>query len=100
MDILLSAHEANYERFDTLGANGKPDPKGVRQFVVGTGGQVTYDPEVGDASWRAKAKPIKSQFFDADSHGVLKLTLNPDSYTWDFVTIDRGVIDSGSAQCH
>lgn len=100
VDILLSAHEANYERFDTLGSNGKPSPTGVRQFVVGTGGQVTYDPELGNAAWRAKAKPIKSQFFDADSYGALKLTLNPDSYAWDFVTLDAGVADSGSAPCH
>lgn len=100
VDVLLSGHEADYERFDTLGANGKPDPMGVRQFVVGTGGQVVYDPEEGDAAWRAKAKPIKSQFFDTTSHGVLKLTLNPDSYSWDFISIDKGVLDSGQAQCH
>lgn len=100
VDVLLSAHEADYERFDTLGANGKPDPTGVRQFVVGTGGQVTYDPAVGDAAWRAKSKPIKSQFFDVDNHGVLRLTLNPDSYSWAFVTLDSGVVDAGEAACH
>ena len=100
VDVLLSAHEANYERFAPLGANGKPDPMGVRQFVVGTGGQVTYDPEVGDAAWRAKSKPIKSEFFDVDSHGLLRLTLNPDSYSWAFVTLDAGVADAGEAQCH
>ncbi len=100
VDILLSAHEANYERFDTLAANGKPDPNGVRQFVVGTGGQVTYDPELGDAAWRAKAKPVKSQFFDADSHGVLRLTLDPGSYSWEFIAVDAGVVDAGSADCH
>ena len=100
VDILLSAHEANYERFAALDGSGKPLSVGVRQFVVGTGGQVTYDPEVGDAKWRAKAKPVPSEFFDADHHGVLQLTLDPASYSWQFFAVGAGVVDSGSADCH
>lgn len=100
VDILLSGHEADYERFGPLAANGQPDPAGVRQFVVGTGGQVTYDPAQGDAPWRAKAAPIPNEFFDGGHHGLLRLTLNPDSYDWQFIALDAGVLDSGSAPCH
>ena len=49
VDVLLSGHEADYERFAPLDGSGQPIAGGVRQFVVGTGGQVTYDPEVGNA---------------------------------------------------
>ena len=61
---------------------------------------MTYDPEVGDADWRAKAKPVPSEFFDADHHGVLQLTLDPASYSWQFFAVGAGVVDSGSADCH
>jgi hypothetical protein len=99
VDVLLSGHEANYERFSPLDDDGTPSRTGVTQFVVGTGGQVTYDPEVGDAKWRAKAEPVPSQHFDADHHGVLELTLDPASYTWAFHALGAGVTDSGTAQC-
>jgi hypothetical protein len=100
VDVLLSGHEANYERFGPLDGSGAPDPAGVRQFVVGTGGQVTYDPAEGDAPWRDEAAPIPSEFLDSDHHGLLRLTLNPDSYDWEFLALGAGVLDSGSASCH
>lgn len=99
VDVLLSGHEADYERFAPLDGSGKPVAGGVRQFVVGTGGQVTYDPEVGTAKWRAKAKPVPSEFLDTTHHGVLRLTLNPTSYDWSFFALAQGVVDSGSADC-
>lgn len=100
VDILLSAHEADYERFAALDGSGQPLPVGVRQFVVGTGGQVTYDPELGDAKWRAKAKAVPSEFRDTDHHGVLQLQLDPDAYSWQFFALGEGVVDAGSAACH
>ena len=40
VDVLLTAHESNYERFAPLNAAGQPDDvRGVREFVVGTGGR-------------------------------------------------------------
>ena len=38
VELVLSSHEAHYERFGTLDAAGAPSPTGTRQFVVGTGG--------------------------------------------------------------
>ncbi|MGH8639069.1 MAG: hypothetical protein ACREUZ_18195 [Burkholderiales bacterium] len=38
--------------------------------------------------------------FNADTYGVLKLTLDPDSYDFDFVAeAGIGYTDSGSAAC-
>ncbi len=33
-------------------------------------------------------------------YGVLKLTLRPRSYDWQFISITGKVLDSGSAVCH
>lgn len=99
VDVLLSGHEADYERFGPLDGSGQPMPVGVRQFVVGTGGQVTYDPAQGDAKWRATADPVPSEFIDTDHHGVLQLTLNPTSYSWQFFALGAGVVDAGQADC-
>ncbi len=100
VELVLSGHEADYERFAALNADGAPDPSGTRQFVVGTGGQVVYEPGEGDAPWRNKGRTVSSEFRDFSQHGVLELTLRPDSYDWSFHTLDGTVLDKGSGQCH
>jgi hypothetical protein len=98
--LYLSGHEADYERFPALDSAHRPDPRGVRQIVVGTGGQSLYEPQEGDAAWRDTFDPIPSDYFDADSHGFLELALGDGTFAWQFVT-DEGVItDSGSAACN
>lgn len=98
--LYLSGHESNYERFGPLDAAHQPDPNGVRQFVVGTGGQSLYEPAEGDADWRDSFDPIPSEFFDATNHGFLDLTLGEGTYSWQFVTADGATTDSGSAACN
>ena len=97
--LYLSGHEADYERFPPLDHAHQPDPNGVTQFVVGTGGQVLYEPQEGDAPWRDTFEPIPSEFFDASNHGFLELTLEDGSYAWNFVTAGGETVDSGSAPC-
>jgi acid phosphatase type 7 len=97
--IYLSGHEADYERFPALDKGHRPDPQGVRQFVVGTGGQSLYEPQEGDASWRDTFTPIASEVFDATHHGFLELTLDDGSYTWQFIAANGDVVDAGSAPC-
>ena len=99
VSLYLSGHESDYERFPALNQRHEPDPDGVVQFVVGTGGQTLYDPEEGDATWRETFDPVPSEFFDATNHGFLELTLEDRSYDWQFVTDDGSVIDSGTAAC-
>ncbi|MEU8656676.1 metallophosphoesterase family protein [Actinoplanes philippinensis] len=96
VELVLSGHDAHYERFDPMNPEGRPDDKGVRQFVVGTGGQAHYRPELAPA-----AGAVKGDYTDYDHHGVLKLTLRPDSYRWAFHPLEAEdtVEDVGEAPC-
>ena len=100
VELVLSAHEHDYERFPRLDALGRNDVHGPRQFVVGTGGQVHYDPAVGDAPWRQKLTPVASDAVDFRDNGVLELTFDRSSYSWVFRTTSGRAADSGSDTCH
>ena len=41
-DVVVNGHDHDYERFAPQNPGGKPDPKGIREFVVGTGGGGLY----------------------------------------------------------
>jgi fibronectin type 3 domain-containing protein len=91
-DIVLNGHDHDYERFAPQDDQQHPDPNGVREFVVGTGGQ-EHEPFIAQAP--------NSQVFNADTFGVLKLTLHPTSYDWQFVPEAGGTFtDSGTSSCH
>jgi acid phosphatase type 7 len=92
VEILVSAHDHLYERFAPQNAAGSLDPaRGVRQFVVGTGGAQMYNA----TSLRPNSETQGSDW------GVLKLTLLTGSYTWDFVPVaGASYRDSGSGTCH
>jgi hypothetical protein len=92
-DVVLNGHEHVYERFapQDPGARGDPE-RGIREFVVGTGGAPLYA--------FLPPKP-NSQVRNADTHGVIKLTLHPDGYDWRFVPVaGKSFTDSGSDSCH
>ena len=90
-ELVLSGHEHHYERFKQMNASGSAVPKGMRQFVVGTGGASLY----GFGSIRST-----SEVRNASTHGVLKLTLNSTSYSWKFVPIaGKTFTDSGTTSC-
>jgi hypothetical protein len=91
-DLVLSGHDHSYERFAPQLADGTPDPAGIREFVVGTGG-------AGLRSFGAAA--ANSQVRKTGVHGVLKLELPSGSYRWTFVPVaGKSWSDSGSADCH
>ena len=92
-DVVLVGHEHNYERFAPQDPAGRPDPaRGIRQFVVGTGGK-RHDP--------FKDPLPTSEARDADAFGVLELTLRWGGYDWRFVPVDGGAFtDAGSGECH
>jgi hypothetical protein len=118
VDIVLSGHDADYERFGKLDGNGNPSRVGVRQFVVGTGGQVVYDPS-GEPERQATGHTATeeitsdavshpdSEFVDYGHPGVLVLTLRPSGYDWAFHAVgvtpgeaSNAVTDSGTAPCN
>jgi hypothetical protein len=91
-DVVLVGHEHNYERFASQDPNGVADPgRGIREFVVGTGGKSHY----------TIGTPIaNSEVRNADTYGVLKLTLHPTSYDWEFIPeAGKTFTDSGAASC-
>ena len=91
-DVVLSGHDHDYERFAPLAPSGKVDPaRGIREFVVGTGGRSHY----GFVSIQPG-----SQARDSTSFGVLALTLRPTGYDWRFVPAVGSYTDRGSASCH
>jgi hypothetical protein len=92
VDVVLSGDDHLYERFAPQSTYGLADPLGVRQFVVGTGGRSHY--AFGTIQPNSEAR-------NNDSFGVLKMTLHPGSYDWDFVAeAGRTFADTGSAPCH
>jgi len=93
-EIVIGGHEHNYERFAPQTPTGAADSaQGIREFVAGTGGESHYD----DASTRL----ANSEVFDGTTYGVLKLTLGPGTYSWEFVPVaGQSFTDSGSGTCH
>jgi hypothetical protein len=99
-DVVLAGHEHNYERFTPQDPDGRPDAqRGIRQFVVGTGGKSLYP-----FGQQLRTSEVRT----AETFGVLVLTLRPRGYDWEFVpTGTRGsnragtrVLDDGSGDCH
>ena len=91
-EIVLSGHDHDYERLAPLDPAGRVDrQRGVRQFVVGTGG-VDLRPIL-------RRRP-GSERRHSRSFGVLELTLRPGGYDWRFRAEPGAAFsDSGSGRC-
>ena len=90
VDVVLQGHDhlyARYARYNRAGNN--TDPNGIRHFIVGTGGIGNYTV--------TETKP--GQEYTASVLGIIKLTLNPTNYSWQFVNTSSTVLDSGSDSC-
>lgn len=92
-DLILAGHEHSYERFAPQTPDGKLDEQnGIRQIVVGTGGR-SHTP-LGFATPNSEVR-------NSDTFGVLKVTLLPKGYRWEFVPQEGMTFtDSGEATCH
>ena len=92
-DVVLNGHDHDYERFGPQTPAGRADARrGIREFVVGTGGRSHYPILVPRAN---------SQRRNAATFGVLALTLHRDGYSWRFVPEAGGrFTDSGTGRCH
>ncbi|MEA2692691.1 MAG: hypothetical protein QOJ16_2078 [Acidobacteriota bacterium] len=93
-DVVLSGHDHIYERFLPQDPAGNADPgRGLRQFVVGTGGRN----QTPFAILRPNSAARSSGVF-----GVLALTLYPNGYDWRFVPAagSGAFADAGTGLCH
>jgi hypothetical protein len=92
-DLVLAGHEHSYERFAPQDPEGKADPaNGIREIVAGTGGR-SHD-LLGFATPNSEVR-------EWDTYGVLKLTLSPGHYTWEFIPEEGKTFhDAGNGVCH
>ena len=91
VDVVIGGHYHNYERFAPMDPYLRPDPvRGIRQFIVGTGGARPH-------TFNAVAPNSEAR---VSAFGVIRLTLQPASYEWQFVSTTGGVLDSGNSACH
>jgi hypothetical protein len=89
--VVVAAHDHIYERFAPQDADGNADPKGLRQFIAGTGGAPLYNLGTIKAN---------SEVRNNNTHGVIKFTLHPKSYEWEFIPVaGQKFTDRGAAQC-
>ena len=93
-DVIVNGHDHDYERFALQDPNGKVDSEhGIREFVVGTGGKNSHR--------TFGAIQPNSEVRQADTFGVLKLTLHAESYDWEFVPeAGKTFTDFGTGRCH
>jgi acid phosphatase type 7 len=91
-DVVLVGHDHDYERFAPQRADGSLDAtRGVREFVVGTGGKTHYTFSTIRANSEAR---------DSTSFGILELTLRASGYDWRFRPAVGSFTDAGSTACH
>jgi len=93
VELVINGHAHNYERFAPQDPHGIPDPaRGIREIIVGTGGKD-----------HAKFLSVSanSEVRNNDSFGVLKLTLYPRQYRWNFIPVlGAHFTDAGGGNCH
>jgi hypothetical protein len=101
--LILNGHDHVYSRFAPMDPTGNADPQhGIREFIVGTGGE-SLD--------TLSTPPAPNLQASADQYyGVLKLTLQPSGYDWDYESAMLSPIappntplsysDTGSASCN
>jgi acid phosphatase type 7 len=92
-EIVLNGHDHNYQRYAPMTPGGtRDDARGIREFVVGTGGKSRY---------AVDASGTNREVANGSTYGVLKLTLRPNAYDWKFVPqAGQTFTDSGSTSCH
>lgn len=88
--VVVNGHYHAYERFAPQAPDGRVDPKGIREFIVGTGGAFLVP---------RRTIALNSEVFDATSRGVIQFKLASGSYEWAFHPTDGKFTDSGSGTC-
>jgi hypothetical protein len=100
--LILNGHDHVYSRFAPMDPAGNADPQhGIREFIVGTGGESLDTVLPNTPNLQAWA----DQYY-----GVMKLTLKPSAYDWDYQSalLNPGApdgtpvsySDSGSGSCN
>jgi len=88
--LVLNGHDHNYQRWQAMDGNGKLDPHGTTEVIVGTGGQSEYPVSHDDP------RLATDTLFDP---GALRVELNEKGAAMQFITTDGIVHDSTVVPC-
>ncbi len=120
-DVVLNGHDHLYARYRPLDPSGNYDPKkGIREFIVGTGGETldavvlttapgTDGADAADLSGQDNFNAVNLEAATGEFWGVMGLTLNQNGYAWDFesalkdpaqTTGPANFSDQGVGSCH
>jgi hypothetical protein len=91
VDIVLTGHEHNYQRWKPLDGAGELDPNGITEFVVGTGGHGIQ--RLAETDSRVSASDATK-----GDYGALRLELNSGEASFQYITT-AGQKDSGRITC-
>jgi hypothetical protein len=105
--LVLNGHEHYYARFRPMNPAGQSDPQhGITQFIVGSGGEALDTLATNADGSYSNPNVVTAQ---DQAYGVMKLTLGPASYSWDYKPALTGAgfnsatamsySDSGSTSC-
>jgi hypothetical protein len=91
-ELVVNGHDHDYERFGPQDPAGRLERAGgIRELVIGTGGA---------ALGGFTHSTPNSEFRSTGTYGVLRLTLHPFNYDWEFLPTGSSITDSGSTPCH
>ena len=94
VDIVLTGHDHDYQRWLPLNGQGELDPNGMTEFVVGTAGHGIQD--------ILDTDPRLAIGYDTPpaAFGALRMELNPDGAAFQFINTQGHILDSGSIGCN
>jgi hypothetical protein len=91
-ELVINGHDHDYERFAPQDPAAHEERLGgIREIVAGTGGAVLR---------QFHGTAPNSEIRVAGEWGVLRLTLHPANYDWEFLPATGAIADSGSGLCH
>ncbi len=93
VDIVLTGHDHDYQRWYALNDQGVLASNGMTQFVVGTGGHGIQ------AFIRTDSRLAVGFDTPPSAFGALRLELNQSGAAYQFVNIAGATLDSGSIPC-
>jgi Calcineurin-like phosphoesterase/Bacterial Ig domain len=93
VELVLTGHVHNYQRWQPLDATGSPNPNGVTEIIVGTGGH-----GIGKFV-RSDARMVQGFDTAPNAYGALRLQLTDTGASYAFVNVAGATLDSGTLPC-
>ncbi len=90
VDLVVTGHAHNYQRFYPQDENGNATPTGITEIIAGTGG----------ASLQTLSTAPNQAAHVNHAFGVLALSLAPGAATTSLRTTDGRVLDTTITTCH